>query len=50
MISPTSLGGADLEKPTSDNTVVEIKAYLDTVGISYKSNATKSELLELVGE
>lgn len=47
---PNSLGVADLEKPTSDNTVVEIKAYLDTVGISYKSNATKSELLELVGE
>ncbi|MGO2084226.1 MAG: hypothetical protein ACTH2W_10650 [Vagococcus sp.] len=44
------LGVADLEKPTSDNTVVEIKAYLDAVGISYKSNATKSELLELVGE
>ncbi len=50
VISPTLLGVADLEKPTSDNTVVEIKAYLDTVGISYKSNATKSELLELVGE
>jgi hypothetical protein len=29
---------------------VEIKAYLDRAGISYKSNATKSELLELVGE
>lgn len=49
MISPNSLGVADLEKPTSNNTVVEIKAYLDAVGISYKSNATKAELLELVG-
>jgi len=28
---------------------VEIKAYLDEVGIAYKSNMTKAELLELVG-
>jgi len=29
---------------------VEIKAYLDDVGIAYKSSMTKAELLELVGD
>tara|TARA_R100000049_G_C1859731_1_gene23718 strand:+ start:54 stop:461 length:408 start_codon:yes stop_codon:yes gene_type:complete len=37
-----------LEKPTEDNTVAEIKAYLDQEEISYSSGATKSELLALV--
>ena len=37
-----------LEKPTEDNTVAEIKAYLDQEEISYASSATKSELLALV--
>lgn len=35
-------------KPTADNTVAEIKAYLDENGIAYKTTATKSELLDLV--
>ena len=35
-------------KPTSSNTVAEIKAYLDSAGTSYESGATKSELLALV--
>lgn len=34
--------------PTADNTVAEIKAYLDAAGISYSSSATKSELLGLI--
>lgn len=34
--------------PTADNTVAEIKAYLDAAGISYSSSATKSELLALI--
>lgn len=33
---------------TENNTVVEIKAYLDEKGISYPSSATKAELLALV--
>ena len=37
-----------LEKPTEDNTVAEIKAYLDQEEISYSSGATKPELLALV--
>lgn len=37
-----------MDKPTSDNTVVEIKAFLDEKGISYNASANKSELLELV--
>jgi len=37
-----------LEKPTEDNTVAEIKAYLDQEEISYSSGDTKSELLALV--
>ena len=37
-----------LEKPTEDNTVAEIKAYLDQESIDYGSGATKSELLALV--
>ena len=37
-----------LEKPTDDNTMDEIKAYLDQEEISYSSGATKSELLALV--
>ncbi len=34
--------------PTADNTVAEIKAYLDAAGISYSSSTTKSELLGLI--
>ena len=37
-----------LDKPTADNTVAEIKAYLDQEGISYSSGDNKSELLALV--
>lgn len=37
-------------KPTSENTVVEIKQYLDENGISYTSAMNKAQLLELVGE
>lgn len=34
--------------PTEANTVTEIKAYLDSKGISYTSSMTKAELLNLV--
>lgn len=34
--------------PTADNTVADIKAYLDAKGISYSSNATKADLLKLI--
>jgi len=34
--------------PTEANTITEIKAYLDTKGISYTSSMTKAELLNLV--
>ena len=36
------------ESPTSDNTVDEIKAYLDAEGIEYDSKAKKAELLDLI--
>lgn len=36
--------------PTSDNTVAEIKAYLDDEGIDYKSNMNKADLLELANQ
>lgn len=36
------------DKPTSDSTVKQIKDYLDSEGIEYKSTAKKDELLELV--
>lgn len=39
---------AALTKPTTANTVQEIKDYLDAVGTSYPSTATKAELLALV--
>ncbi|MGV3084610.1 HeH/LEM domain-containing protein [Enterococcus dispar] len=39
---------ANLGRPTAENTVVEIKAYLDSEGISYPSNAVKADLLALV--
>ena len=35
-------------KPTSSNTVAEIKAYLDSNSISYASDDNKSELLAKV--
>lgn len=35
-------------KPTSENTVAQIKEYLTAQGISFPSNATKDELLALV--
>lgn len=35
-------------KPTSDNTVDEIKEYLDSKEIEYDSKAKKAELLDLV--
>ncbi|WP_367657504.1 HeH/LEM domain-containing protein [Lactobacillus intestinalis] len=34
--------------PTADNTIPEIKAYLDKNNISYPANANKSELLALI--
>lgn len=34
--------------PTTDNTVAEIKTYLDAQGIQYSSTATKAELLALI--
>lgn len=37
-----------LTKPTDANTVAEIKAYLDSQGISYTSTMAKAELLALV--
>lgn len=37
-----------MDKPTSSNTVTEIKAWLDENGIDYSSTATKSELLALI--
>lgn len=40
--------GDDTAKPTEENTVAEIKEYLDAQGTSYLSSATKAELLELV--
>ena len=40
---------SESEKPTNDNTVDEIKAYLDENGVEYDSKAKKAELLELVG-
>lgn len=43
----TSSAGNDT-KPTSANTVAEIKAYLDAHNISYASNLTKDQLLALI--
>jgi len=37
-----------MDKPTSSNTVAEIKAWLDAQGIDYSNTATKSELLALI--
>ena len=37
-----------LAKPTEDNTVAEIKAYLDQEEIAYTSSQTKAELLALI--
>ncbi|AVI93697.1 hypothetical protein [Oenococcus oeni] len=36
------------ELPNMDNTVVEIKAYLDSKGIKYKKSSRKSDLLKLI--
>lgn len=36
-----------VENVTSNNTVAEIKAFLDAKGIAYPSTATKAELLAL---
>lgn len=36
------------KKPTSDNTVDEIKAYLDAEAIEYDTKYKKAELLDLV--
>jgi large subunit ribosomal protein L20 len=44
---PSDVSGADV-KPTSANTVDEIKAYLDEHGINYSSTMKKAELLALV--
>ncbi|WP_320443166.1 HeH/LEM domain-containing protein [Limosilactobacillus oris] len=43
----SSAGDTDV-KPTSANTVAEIKTYLDKHGISYNASATKEKLLALV--
>ncbi len=37
-------------KPTDDNTVAEIKAWLDAHGVSYSSSAVKADLLALVND
>ncbi|MGQ7546272.1 Ish1 domain-containing protein [Streptococcus suis] len=37
-----------MAKPTSANTVPEIKAYLDSQGIPYTSSMSKTELLALI--
>lgn len=34
--------------PTADNTVAEIKNYLDVININYSSTANKAELLALI--
>lgn len=34
--------------PTADNTVAEIKAYLDNKGIKYPASAIKADLLALI--
>tara|TARA_R100000656_G_scaffold80840_2_gene59259 strand:+ start:597 stop:1187 length:591 start_codon:yes stop_codon:yes gene_type:complete len=39
-----------LSKPTEDNTIAEIKAYLDQESIEYTSTQTKTELLSLIPE
>ncbi|MDF7626948.1 30S ribosomal protein S16 [Lactobacillaceae bacterium L1_55_11] len=36
------------DKPTTKNTVAEIKAYLDAQGTKYPSSAKKADLLDLV--
>ncbi|EEW53054.1 hypothetical protein HMPREF0494_1777 [Limosilactobacillus antri DSM 16041] len=46
---PSDNSGADV-KPTSANTVDEIKSYLDKKGISYPTTALKDDLLKLVGD
>lgn len=46
---PSDDSGADV-KPTSANTVDEIKEYLDKKGVSYPANALKDDLLKLVGD
>ncbi|MBO3081455.1 HeH/LEM domain-containing protein [Lactobacillus delbrueckii] len=46
-VGSTSSAGNDT-KPTSSNTVADIKAYLDAHNISYASNSTKDQLLALV--
>ncbi|MBS9336200.1 30S ribosomal protein S16 [Fructobacillus papyrifericola] len=39
---------ASSSKPTTKNTVAEIKAYLDAAGTKYPSSAKKADLLDLV--
>ena len=46
-ITPSDVNGADV-KPTSANTVDDIKKYLDSHGISYTSAMKKDDLLALV--
>ncbi|MCS8615735.1 hypothetical protein EFE22_08180 [Lactobacillus delbrueckii subsp. lactis] len=46
-VGSTSSAGNNT-KPTSANTVADIKAYLDAHNISYASNLTKDQLLALV--
>ncbi|WP_308556126.1 HeH/LEM domain-containing protein [uncultured Lactobacillus sp.] len=46
----TARASIAVTKPTDANTVEEIKSYLDSHGISYPSNALKSDLLRLVGD
>jgi len=37
-----------MDKPTENNTVTDIKAYLDAQGISYATDARKADLLALI--
>lgn len=39
---------ASSSKPTTKNTVAEIKEYLDAAGVKYPSSAKKADLLDLV--
>ncbi|AZZ61197.1 hypothetical protein DSM07_07775 [Oenococcus sp. UCMA 16435] len=53
-ISAKKITAADLypdkteDAPNTDNTVAEIKAYLDSKGIKYKKSSRKADLLKLI--
>lgn len=47
-LHPAKADAEIVSVPTEANTITEIKAYLDTKGISYTSSMTKAELLNLI--